>query len=194
MTEPLRVLFVCTANIARSPYAEHRARQLVGPDAAVQFASAGVPGTTGRALDALMAQQLTDRGADPAAHLSRPVDADLIAASDLVLTAEFAQRMRLLDAFPERGGRVYGLRQAAQAVTPDAPTGHDFLRLLARSAPADSMALDISDPHGRGRRAARDCASELDSLLLTLLPALTGTPLATGPTAPKRRPWVPWRR
>lgn len=27
---PLRVLFVCTANIARSPYAERRARQLLG--------------------------------------------------------------------------------------------------------------------------------------------------------------------
>ena len=30
--EPIRVLFVCTANICRSPYLELRARQLLGPD------------------------------------------------------------------------------------------------------------------------------------------------------------------
>ena len=45
MGEPLRVLFVCTANIARSPYLEVRARQLAGPGVGVEFGSAGVPGT-----------------------------------------------------------------------------------------------------------------------------------------------------
>ncbi len=195
MGEPLRVLFVCTANIARSPYLEVRARQLAGPGVGVEFGSAGVPGTAGRPLDAAMAGQLAERGADPAGHLSRPVTAELLAASDLVLTAEFAQRLRLLDAHPGFGPRIFGLRQAAQAVTPLAPLGRGFLGWLGRAAPADSMTLDIADPHGRGRRAARACASELDDLLGILLPALTGTPLAPAdPVVSRRTPWVPWRR
>ncbi len=41
---PLRVLFVCTANICRSPYLELRARQLLGPDAGVEVSSAGTHG------------------------------------------------------------------------------------------------------------------------------------------------------
>lgn len=197
MTEPLRVVFVCTANIARSPYAEHRARQLAGLGAAVRFASAGIPGTAGRALDVEMSRELADRGVDPgglAGHLSRPVAADVIAASDLVLTMEFAQHMRLLEAFPERRDSLFGLRQVAHAMTEPTPSGRDILPWLGHRAPADSMSLDVADPHGRGRRAARACASELDSLLLTLLPALTGAPVVEGPTAPTRRPWVPWRR
>lgn len=194
MAELLRVLFVCTGNIERSPYLERRARQLAGPGAAIEFASAGVPGTTGRPMEPPMAQQLTDRGADPTGHCSRPVTADLLAASDVVLTAEFAHRLRLLAAHPEHGPRIFGLRQAAQAVSPQAPTGPDFVGWLGRAALADSMTLDIADPHRRGRRAARACASELDDLLGVLLPALTGTPLDPVALRPPRTPWAPWRR
>ena len=39
--DPIRVLFVCTANICRSPYLELRARQLLGPDSGVEVSSAG---------------------------------------------------------------------------------------------------------------------------------------------------------
>ena len=42
--EPIRVLFVCTANICRSPYLELRARQLLGPDSGVEVSSAGTYG------------------------------------------------------------------------------------------------------------------------------------------------------
>src|SRR4029077_11961102 len=42
--DPIRVLFVCTANICRSPYLELRARQLFGPDAGVEVSSAGTDG------------------------------------------------------------------------------------------------------------------------------------------------------
>ena len=41
---PLHVLFVCTANICRSPFMEMAARELAGPDAAVEFSSAGTHG------------------------------------------------------------------------------------------------------------------------------------------------------
>ena len=43
---PLNVLFVCTANICRSPFMEITARELAGPDAAVEFSA---PAPTGSA-------------------------------------------------------------------------------------------------------------------------------------------------
>lgn len=203
-TDGISVLFVCTANIARSPYAEHRARQLAG-DAPVVFASAGIPGLIGRSMDEGMARELEARGAGTPAHASRPVTRELIDASDLVLTAEFGQRMRLLDAWPHAASRVFGLRQAALASAEGVPAGRDYVAWLARHAPLDSMTLDVGDPHLRGQRAARVCADEIDAALAALLPAILGRPLdpsvAPRPTvttdsqAPSRataRPW--WRR
>ena len=63
MTPPLRVLYVCTANICRSAYADVRSRSLVSADA-IAFASAGVWGFD-RApleeLDAILASILIQR-------------------------------------------------------------------------------------------------------------------------------------
>ena len=64
-TDRLQVLFVCTANISRSPYLELRARSLAG-DAPVDFASAGVHARDGTLIDPAMAVELA------AAAASRP--------------------------------------------------------------------------------------------------------------------------
>ena len=56
--EPLRVLFVCTANICRSPFLELTARQLASGSTDVQFASAGTQGFTDHAMDEVMTQTL----------------------------------------------------------------------------------------------------------------------------------------
>ncbi len=56
--DPLKVLFVCTANICRSPFMELVARQLAGPDAAVEFSSAGTHGFRDHPMDDVMAGTL----------------------------------------------------------------------------------------------------------------------------------------
>jgi protein-tyrosine-phosphatase len=65
----MAVLFVCTANIARSPYAERRATHLLagaGSEGAV-FASAGIPDVSARLMDREMTAQLSARGGTPTA-------------------------------------------------------------------------------------------------------------------------------
>ena len=51
----MRVLFVCTANICRSPSMELMARALVGDGTDLAFASAGTHGFVDHEMDATMA-------------------------------------------------------------------------------------------------------------------------------------------
>ena len=181
----LNVLFVCTANICRSPYAEHRARQLLA-DAPIAVASAGVPGFPGHDMDDAMAEQLRVRGGDPDAHISRALTSDLVDWADLVLTFEFAQHMRILDAWPDQDVKVMGLLQFVDAaerlgtVVPgitEPPTSQPravptWVAEAASLARPNSMTRDIADPYRRGEKAARECAAQIDDALARVLPLL----------------------
>lgn len=152
---PLRVLFVCTANISRSPYAERRSRQAV-PDGAVVFTSAGVPGYPGRAMDPEMERLLLERGGSSDGHASRSVSDEIIAGVDLVLPFEFGQHMKLLDAFPDAGAKIIGLGQFAAAASAleagDGPVVdlEDLRHSVVQAAGPNSMSFDVDDPYQRG--------------------------------------------
>lgn len=192
--QTLRVLFVCTANISRSPYAERRAAHLLagagtagpaGPaGTALAVASAGVPGLAGREMDPAMVVELEKRGGSSTGHVSRAVSAEILDSCDLVLTVEFAHRLRILDAWPEHGRKLFGVNQLADAVgrVPRPHGGPATLDAALEVARPDSLAWDVADPYRRGRRAAKRCADEIDEALAVILPALDGirTPAGLG--------------
>lgn len=174
----LRVLFVCTANICRSPYMELRARQLVGPDAHVTFASAGTRGFDSAEMDADMAATLTRRGASGTSSFhSRPFKSELLLHADLVLTAEAAHRQFILDDHPGAFRKVFTLGQFAEAVgaTDAILSGRDLLAAVAERRGAADVATDVADPYRRGPEAAEAAAKAIDDLLRVVVPALTGT-------------------
>lgn len=182
---PLTVLFVCTANISRSPYAERRARQVLPlrPGGGITFASAGIPGYPGRGMDPAMAELLVARGGDASGHVSRAVDEQILRRADLVVVFEFAHHMRLLDSFPRHRHVILGLHQAARAVgalgasrAEDSAGSDAFDRVdrLVSVAGQNSMSLDVEDPYRRGARAAEACADEIDQLLDVVLTFLAG--------------------
>ncbi|GAA6527070.1 low molecular weight phosphatase family protein [Intrasporangium sp. DVR] len=178
-TATLSVVFVCTANIARSPYAERRATQLLAglPEPRrVVVSSAGMPGYPGRPMDDQMAAQLRMRGLDPDGHVSRSLSAELVEEADLMLTFDFAVRMRIFDAWPQHSAKVLGLHQFADAVgrLPRDTPRRDLVALAHRLSSPDSMTWDVSDPHRRGAKAARRCADEIDAALGRIVPALAG--------------------
>jgi len=175
----MRVLFVCTANICRSAYAELMARHVLGADPSVEVGSAGTHGYVDHPLDPPMADQLRARGVDPAGFRSRRLTAAMVADADLVLTAEVAHRQRILEDRPEAFRRVFTLGQLARTLD-EAGVGADHPRrgvdLLAdlRTAfrPADP-ADDVLDPYRRGDDAAARAAEHLDTLVRRIATALT---------------------
>ncbi len=173
---PLRVLFVCTANICRSPFMELIARKLAGPDAAVEFSSAGTHGFRDHPMDDVMAATLPE-GVAHDAFRSRRLSSQLIAQADLVLTAETTHRGFILDDHPQLFRKVFTLGQFAQTVRSMEPglTGRKLVASLSSRRGHAPAVLDVSDPYGRGPEAARASADKIEELLRIVVPALAST-------------------
>lgn len=148
----LRVLFVCTANVCRSPMAAGIMRSLA-PDR-VRVASAGFlpPGApidpnTQRVLDRI---DVSMQG-----RSSRQLDRSLVLGADLVLTMTAAHSVQIISAYPTAQSSLYSLRHFARAATAryDHESVEAWLRRLDRATPRNYAAglrdLDIDDPIGK---------------------------------------------
>ena len=173
MSDPLRVLFVCTANICRSAYAGVRAAQLLGEGAPVVVGSAGTHGWVDHPMDAPMAAELRARGGVPDAFRSRRLTGALVADADLLLTAETRHRAFVLDEWPAAVRRTFTLQQFADLA--DAAPDLDARALVTEAARLRKPAKpsgDVLDPYGRGQEAAAACAGQLEALLAAIVPRL----------------------
>ena len=109
----MRVLYVCTANICRSPSAAALLTDAVSAHpslAALEVRSAGTAALAG-AAGCDVAPALVDRWQ---AHRSTPLTAELIAGADLVLTAAREHRGVVLAQHPEARSRTFTIRQAGR--------------------------------------------------------------------------------
>ena len=175
---PIRVLFVCTANICRSPYLELRARQLLGPDSGVEVSSAGIRGFDADPVSDTMAAEFARHGTDTSTFRSRPATADLIDGADLVLTAEADHRTRLLEDRPAAFHKIFTLGQfvaSARAADPDL-RGRDLIEALEQRRVPESPDHDIPDPYRRGPAEARQAAVTMEGMLDVLVDRLRRIP------------------
>jgi sulfate adenylyltransferase len=172
--DPIRVLFVCTANVCRSPYLELRARQLLGPDSGVEVSSAGTQGFDASPVSDTMAAEFARRGTAVDGFRSRVATGEMVDAADLVLTAEAGHRTRLLEDRPAAFGKVFTLGQfmvSIQAVDPSL-RGRELLQVLqSRRAPA-TPDHDLVDPHRRGPEEAARAAATMEAMLEVLVDRL----------------------
>lgn len=175
--QPVHVLFVCTANRIRSPFAAAVANRMardsgipVVADSA-GFGAAGLP-----AMDQMIrAAERFD--IDLTDHLSRQLDATILESSHLVLTMTGRHVLDVGDIDSSALGRTLMLREAADGAlrvgTPqwNAPAVRRWsAELTAR--PIDVLLrgeLDVPDPVGRSQRVHRRTASEITDLVSTLL-------------------------
>ncbi len=164
-----RVLYVCTANIARSAYAEVITAR--GGFEDLEVSSAGTHGWVDHPMYAHMAEQLRRRGVDPTGFRSRRLAPAMVDEADLVLAMSAAHRSFVLQERPGAVNRTFTLGQLAGALdaVPRDVRGPDAVaaarRLRATASPAD----DVEDPYGRGPEAAATVADRLDGLLDRIL-------------------------
>jgi protein-tyrosine-phosphatase len=168
-----QLLFVCTANICRSPAAEAIARSHFG-DSSFTYRSAGFL-EAGRPIEPDMAKALQRIDVEPGDHRSAVIDSALIEASSVILTMEARHIQNIVIDHPAALAKMLPLREAAELIESrrirglaqllDALEGRDPMRYLERR-------WDVEDPYKRGRRHYRRSATEIASLVDTVVGAL----------------------
>jgi protein-tyrosine-phosphatase len=173
MTEPLKVLFICTANICRSPAMELIARDLAGSSDVV-FSSAGTHARRRQRMNPEMVATLPE-GMSSDDFRSRHVDAALLADADLVLTAEQSHRQHILDDFPHLLRKVFTLGQFAATIAeiPDL-SGRALVEAAGQRRTPAAPEHDVADPYRRGAAAAEAATGTISAMLSVVVPRLVG--------------------
>jgi len=128
---PRSVLFVCTANVTRSPVAEILFRKLVGSAGEIwKVASAGVNGARGMGVNQVISFIMFQRGLSMQHHRSQPVKRKLLTRYQWIVVMEEGHRLSILEMDENLKDRVFLFRELTNTEPldhhnmPD-PTGRD---------------------------------------------------------------------
>ncbi|ROP74765.1 low molecular weight phosphatase family protein [Curtobacterium sp. PhB115] len=184
----MRILFVCSGNICRSPLGAQVLTARLGPDAAAFVVeSAGTIADDGAAMDGAAAAQSVRLGGDPSAHGSRYLTAAIASEADLVLTAERSHRAAVVSLAPRAARRAFTIKQFARVIAGLEPSDLDGVgspvELVDRVArlrgavppPADPADDDVDDPYRRSEATHQRVADEIDGALAVIAEALRGS-------------------
>jgi protein-tyrosine phosphatase len=168
------ILMVCTGNLCRSPVAERLLRARLLPTTRIAVSSAGLRASPGRPIEPKAERSLLTFGVtvDPP-FVARSLSADLVAAADLVLTAERRQRACVAERVNGAWARTFTLREFARLVGDAKPDGSDSVeraRALVAHATARRPLVhadraeedDVDDPMGRRYRAFKQAGTRID--------------------------------
>lgn len=155
----MNVLFVCSGNICRSPFAEallrHKVAYLATPPSSgttrldIQVKSAGTGASSRLPMSVAMEMILQERGID-STHQSQRLHWEIIDWADLILTMTRAQKFLLVSQIPE--------------VVPKLFTLNEYVGNTAQP--------DIDDPYGTDLESYRQCAAEIEAACDRLLATL----------------------
>ena len=138
------ILFVCTANICRSPMASAIFNEMLKENQASgewQVESAGTWALDGQSVADGSQSVMGERGLDISDHRSISVSEELLQSFDLILTMEWGHKEALRTEFPEIANRIHLLSEMANQ------TGN------------------VDDPYGGPISGYEETASEIEELL-----------------------------
>jgi protein-tyrosine phosphatase len=204
----MRILFVCTGNMCRSPLAERLTsawvHQRLGTAAgAVHVYSAGTDAQDGQRMESRSAQALGELGGDPTGFTSRLLLSGEAEHADLVLTMSRRHRHTLLKHAPRALRRTFTLPEAAALHELADTRGIKDLPLQDRAA---ELALrlnaartrrrsaredDVPDPIGRPLEEHRQVAAQIETCLTPLMEVLLAPAVAAPRTSMDRATFLP---
>jgi protein-tyrosine phosphatase len=167
MSTPARILTVCTGNVCRSPFLERALQAELDRswgEGAVEVRSAGTHALVGEPMESNARDRLEQSGFAADGFVARQLTADMVAGSDLVLTATRAHRggvaqlhpraLRYVFAFREFADLVSGIEERLAGPTDDAQTHVTRVVALAAGerglrAPMPDEDANIVDPYRR---------------------------------------------
>jgi len=166
------VLFVCTANICRSPSMQLLATSMTRSDE-LQATSAGTHGFVDHPVDEVVNAALPQESRDEG-FCSRRLTKEMLEDADLVVTAEASHRSFVLEEHPAIFRKVFTLGQLAAAVAKADPElhGEELLTQIGTQRGSAESELDVADPYRRGPEAAQVAVQQIEELLRGVLPRL----------------------
>lgn len=170
-----RILFVCTANLCRSPMAQAFLRhELKSAEVEVEVLSAGFL-TPGQPADKKVVWAMRRLGFDLSGHFSTKASNALDSGPDLVLTMARAHLRTLMKLDPALLSRAFTLKEFVHLAHLEGPrkAGEPLSHYLARLGRSRSVSaltspgteMDVPDPIGGPKRSFLKCASELQGLV-----------------------------
>jgi protein-tyrosine phosphatase len=172
---PARVLFVCTANIVRSPMAAALLeRRLTRQGVNLVVESVGLL-ESGREVASGTVRALAGYDVDVRGHRSRCIDAESLEAASLILGLERAHVREVVILAPSAWPRAFTLKEfvrRGEAIGRRAPresletwVARAHAGRLHRDLVGMSSTDDVLDPYGLPDDAYEDTAAEIDDLV-----------------------------
>lgn len=166
----MRILFVCTGNICRSPTAERLTTAFAAESGRddLDAHSAGTRAVVGHGMEPTAALVLQQLGGDPEGFVARRLTPEIAEDADLVLTMSEQHRGDVITLAPRMMRVTFTLPEAARVQQASGAASVAELAEARAQFPA-SGPEDIVDPIGRDEETFVAVGSEIADLLLPLL-------------------------
>lgn len=169
----MKIVFVCTGNICRSPMGEALLRHELAARGCegIEVSSCGTWASAPQPATAHAVTVLEARGIDLSSHRSRVLDAAELEEADLVVAMTSVHVREIEEMAPAALPKV---RLMKELVELELRPGAGLRAVLAATRPAPRRDLDVDDPMGMLPRTYERAAGEIEAGVKALAAALCG--------------------